>query len=334
MEFNSIVFPAPKPSYTAQNLFGNIIYVPKYQHFSITEIQAMRTSSLSLSRQTITTPANSQKPRHFVFEAPTAIKAKECEFYDQDYVPCLFLPYEPGSTKVLLYFHGNAEDIGIALPLLDVLKSKLKLHVMAMEYPGYGIYEGKPSADKILEDSEHVFGFLTKIMGIRPGDIIVFGRSIGSGPATWLAAKHKVFSLLLMSPYTSIRAVARHLVGRLGQFLVAERFRNVDYIRRVRSPVMIIHGLKDKLVPYEQSQELCENCTVSAMLVVPEEMDHNVFEVNQDFLYPLRRFLEGNDYDPTPRRPGLGKFVAPDRLLIKPILGNRATRQGMFSWLL
>ncbi len=338
MEFNGIIFPAPKPSYTAQDLFGNIIYVPKYSHFSISEIQALRATGMSLTRQPTTTPANSQKPRHFVFDnpAPPVLKSQECEFYERDYIPCLFLPYEPGSTKVLLYFHGNAEDLGIAMPLLELLKSRLRTHVVAMEYPGYGIYEGKPSAERILEDSEHVFCFLTKVLGIRSEDILVFGRSIGSGPATAVAAGHRVFSLFLMSPYTSIRAVARHLVGRLGQFLVAERFRNVDYIARVRSPVLIIHGLKDRLIPFEQAQELCENCQEAASLVLPEDMDHNVFEMNKDLLFPLRNFLERHDYNPTPRGPRLGKLAAPDRLFVKPLLGNRPSqpvRKGFFSWL-
>jgi len=129
MKFNSIIFPSPKPSYTSQSLFGNIIYIPKYKHFSISEIQAFRATGMGLSKQTITTPANSQKPKHFTFDNPPApaFKSQECEFYERDYVPCLFLPYEQGSTKVLIYFHGNAEDIGIALPLLDILKSKLKV---------------------------------------------------------------------------------------------------------------------------------------------------------------------------------------------------------------
>ena len=202
-----------------------------------------------------------------------------------------------------------------------------------MEYPGYGIYEGAPSAEKILEDSDHVFNFLTKMMGIRPSDMILFGRSIGSGPATWLAGKHKVFSLVLMSAYTSIRAVARHLLGRVGQFLVAERFRNIDHIRQVKSPVLIIHGLRDTLIPFAQSQELCENCQVAAALIIPEEMDHNVFEMKQDFLVPIKGFLERNDYNPAPAGSQLGKLNAPDRLFVKPILGNRLDRKNFFSWL-
>ena len=57
------------------------------------------------------------------------------------------MPYVGGSQKLLLYFHGNAEDLGLAWEILDHLRSSLKIHVLAMEYPGYGIYPGPTSAE-------------------------------------------------------------------------------------------------------------------------------------------------------------------------------------------
>jgi len=334
MDFNSLIFPAPMSSYTPQSLFGNIIYVPKYKQFSISDIQAFR-NSYNFAKQVITTPANSQKPKHFCFDNHEAknYRTTEHDFYEKEFVPCLFLPYEPGSTKVLVYFHGNAEDIGLALPLLDILKNQLKVHIIAIEYPGYGIYEGKPSAEKILEDSDFVMSFIIKMLGIKANDIIIFGRSIGSGPATYIASKYKINSLLLMSPYTSIRAVARNIVGRIGQFLVAERFRNIDYIKLAKSPVMIIHGLKDQLIPYTQSQDLCEQCQVSAKLVLPLNMDHNIFDMEQDLLEPLRGFLERNDFEWKPKDRTKGKLLVPERLFVRPISANFNKETGFFSWL-
>ena len=63
------------------------------------------------------------------------------------FIPCLYLPYLGGSSKLLIYFHGNAEDVGLAMELLAFVKDMLKVHVLAMEYPGYGVYEGEPDAD-------------------------------------------------------------------------------------------------------------------------------------------------------------------------------------------
>ena len=76
-------------------------------------------------------------------------------------IPCLYLPYTQGSSKLIIYFHGNAEDLGLAYELLDHLKNSLKVHVLAIEYPGYGIYPGTPSAEAILEDALTVWDYLT-----------------------------------------------------------------------------------------------------------------------------------------------------------------------------
>lgn len=57
-----------------------------------------------------------------------------------DFIPCLFMRYEPGSSKVFLYFHANAEDLGRAYKLLTYVHKYLQMHVIAMEYPGYGVY--------------------------------------------------------------------------------------------------------------------------------------------------------------------------------------------------
>ena len=59
----------------------------------------------------------------------------------------MFLAYHRGSSKLLIYFHGNAEDVGLAYDFLDNLRCSLMVHILAIEYPGYGIYRGDPSAD-------------------------------------------------------------------------------------------------------------------------------------------------------------------------------------------
>lgn len=144
---------------------------------------------------------------------------------EKDYIPCLFLPYSQGSSKVLMYFHGNAEDLGQAYQLLNHIRNTLKIHVLAMEYPGYGIYPGTPSAKTILEDSNTVFDYIVEQLNWRSKDIILFGRSLGTGPATELAASKEPGALLLMSAYTSIRGVVKNISGYFTQYLIAERFK-------------------------------------------------------------------------------------------------------------
>ena len=68
------------------------------------------------------------------------------EASSKEFIPCLYLPYSQGSSKVMMYFHGNAEDLGQAYQLLNHIRNTLKIHVLAVEFPGYGIYPGTPSA--------------------------------------------------------------------------------------------------------------------------------------------------------------------------------------------
>lgn len=58
-----------------------------------------------------------------------------------DHIPCLYLPYDDGSNKLILYFHGNAEDVGLAFDMLFLIGQRLQMHVLAVEYPGYGLYK-------------------------------------------------------------------------------------------------------------------------------------------------------------------------------------------------
>ena len=127
-----------------------------------------------------------------------------------DFIPCMLLKYAKGSSKLFLYFHANAEDLGRAAKFLTYIHIYLKMHVLAVEYPGYGIYEGETaSAEKIVQDADIVYNFLTKTLMWKEQDIIVCGRSIGSGPACYLSSHYKPASLVLISPHTSIRGIVK-----------------------------------------------------------------------------------------------------------------------------
>ena len=123
------------------------------------------------------------------------------------FIPCAFFPYMHGSSKILLYFHGNAEDLGIAAHLLEHLRITLRVHVLAVEYPGYGLYSREePTEATILEDATTVYRYLIMTLGWKENDVLLYGRSMGSGPAVYLASEHRPGCLILMSAYTSICA--------------------------------------------------------------------------------------------------------------------------------
>lgn len=205
-------------------------------------------------------------------------------------IPCLFLQFAEGSSKLIIYFHGNAEDLGLSYDILDTLKSVLHVHVLAVEYPGYGVYTGSPNAQSILNDAECVYDFVIGL-GFKPENIIVFGRSIGSGPATYLARNRKICCLMLMSPYTSIKQAAKNIAGKLGERLVKERFENIKNMPFITCPTFLVHGLQDTVIPYHHSQKLHDLCKGPSSLFLPSKMSHNNFDYCDDLILPIATFL-------------------------------------------
>jgi esterase/lipase len=114
----------------------------------------------------------------------------------------------------MLYFHANAEDLGRAHKFLSYVYLYLKLHILAIEYPGYGVYKDErdrdgATAEKIFTDAECVYKFLRDTIRWKESDMLICGRSIGSGPACQLASRFKPAGLILVSPHTSIRGVVK-----------------------------------------------------------------------------------------------------------------------------
>jgi len=155
------------------------------------------------------------------------------------------------------------------------------------------MYSSTASTDmRILEDSEAVYDFLVTKLRIDPSDLILFGRSIGSGPAAYLASRKPVGALVLMSAFTSIRAVVKDLAGKWATYLIKERFNNLEYISKVLCPTFLVHGVRDSLIPFKHSQDLHSLCKAPCELLLPKAMDHVEFDFFADFTTPLILFLQ------------------------------------------
>ena len=108
--------------------------------------------------------------------------------------------------------------------------------------------------DVVLQDALCVYDYLVERLGVAHEDIILFGRSLGSSPSCFIAKERpRVGALILMSPFKSLREVAKDRVGQLLSYLLAERYRNIELIEQVVCPVLIIHGLNDSLIDISHS---------------------------------------------------------------------------------
>lgn len=278
MDFNFLVFPSPKPSYTHSSMFGSVLYIPADPY------QWEMTPPLVPFHQTAALAAN---------ESACAVHGA----YKAHCVPCLFLPAKIPSNKILLHFHGNSEDAGGSKPLAATLRSYLNVNVLVVEYRGYGVYKGSPSASSVLSDADLVFTYLVCALRFRPEDVVVFGRSIGSAPACYLSSKYSVHSLILMSAFTTLREVAKGIVGPLLKYMITDRFNNTEWLKTAKCPVFLVHGDMDKFVNAKHALELCKAVKGKRKLHIAKTMTHDTLNAIADFITPLMAFYKEIGYE-------------------------------------
>ena len=222
------------------------------------------------------------------------IPAKENKNKEKCYIPCLFMRSSNKLCKnFILFFHGNAEDIFLSQSMAEGLWEKLDMNIIIIEYPGYSIYPGEPNAKKILENTDIVYDFIKNEFNIEDKNIFIFGRSIGTGPAIYLASIRKPNALFVVSSFTSIRTVAGNIVGPL-KYLVKDRFLSKDYIKNVSCPTFFIHGKSDPLIPYEETLALIDMCKCKKDSLLPNHMTHNDFDLESDITEPINKFVAEN----------------------------------------
>ncbi len=134
---------------------------------------------------------------------------------------------------------------------------QLNVNVMAYEYSGYGKATGSPSEANCYADIDAAFKYLVETKKVVPKRIVLYGRSVGSGPTCYLGERLSkegtpVGGLILQAPILSIYRV----VLPLRFTLCGDMFPNVDRVPHIESPIFVIHGTRDEIVPFEHGQEL------------------------------------------------------------------------------
>ncbi len=178
----------------------------------------------------------------------------------------------PNAQFTLLLSHGNAEDLGRIRAWCDYLKLS-GFSVLAYDYEGYGTSDGTPTEAAANRDELAVYDYLKTTLRISPNHIIAMGKSLGSGPATYLASKEPVAGLVLQSPYTSTFRVMTHY-----RILPFDKFANYRIIDRVQCPILIIHGTADSMIPIWHGEELYKLANEPKFHLWVDGANHNDLE--------------------------------------------------------
>jgi fermentation-respiration switch protein FrsA (DUF1100 family) len=168
-----------------------------------------------------------------------------------------FIPRE-NAIATLLIFHGNGGNIGDRVSWFEMLHA-LGVHVMAIDYRGYGLSEGEPFEEGLYRDARAAYQWWERQR--RPGGekLILFGESLGGAVAVHLAADVSPSALIIQSTFTSARDMAKTMfpIGLLQPF-VNVHFDSAAAIAGVMCPKLIIHGTDDSIVPFRLGKTLFE----------------------------------------------------------------------------
>jgi pimeloyl-ACP methyl ester carboxylesterase len=127
-------------------------------------------------------------------------------------IPAFFIE-RPNAQVTILFSHGNAEDLGMIYDWFNDLARVLRVNIMAYDYTGYGKSSGVPNEESCYADIEAAFQYLLEVRRVQPEQIVLYGRSLGSGPSCYLASKsardgQSVGGVILQSPLLSAYRVA------------------------------------------------------------------------------------------------------------------------------
>lgn len=214
------------------------------------------------------------------------------ETEDHERINALYF-FKPRSKSVVLYFHGNGGSLDSWQTLApDFLK--LNLNLMIIDYRGYGKSTGSFSEKGFYRDAEAAFGFLLQKKNYSENQIILFGRSIGSGVATEMAVRHPhVKALILETPFTRLVDLAQEkMPWTLPHLFLRFRFNNLSRLKKLSVPLLIIHGTDDEIIPYSNGQELFESYRGPKEFLSIKGGNHNNLSDFTEHDLGIERFLQ------------------------------------------
>ena len=156
----------------------------------------------------------------------------------------------PQARYTILYSHGNAEDIGLILSMLNEIR-EYGFSVLAYDYQGYGTNEGKPSEENAYQDADAAYAYLVGRLGIPSARIIALGRSLGGAVAVDLASRQPLGGLIIESSFLSAYRVLTQI-----PLFPLDKFQSAAKLKKVLCPVLVIHGTADEVIAFRHGEAL------------------------------------------------------------------------------
>lgn len=177
----------------------------------------------------------------------------------------------------ILLCHGNGENVSSLADELDFLRQRYHANVFAFDYRGYGHSQGRPFEAGILADGEAAQRWLAERTGQEPGQIVLWGRSLGGAVAVHLAARLGAAALVLDRTFSSmVDVAASHYPWLPIRWVLRNRYPSIDKLPSYTGPLIQIHGRPDEVVPYRFAQALfASSPSTNKQFIASENLSHN-----------------------------------------------------------
>ena len=196
---------------------------------------------------------------------------------------------EPSPRGLVIYFGGNAEEVSGQMFDAEQLAP---WSVAAVNYRGYGLSEGDPGEAALATDAVAVYDRLAARGDVDPDRIVIFGRSLGSGVAVQLAARRPVRAVMLISPFDSLRSIARRQYPIVPvSLLLKHPFDSLALAPRIESPLLVLAGDRDTLIPPALSRRLHDAWAGPKRWELVPGADHNDISSHPRYWPAMREFL-------------------------------------------
>ena len=196
------------------------------------------------------------------------------------------------NKKTLVFFHGNAGDLTNRIYKLNLIKD-FDINFLIVAYRGFSGNKGKPSEVGLYEDAQSILKWLIK-QKITEDQIIIYGESLGTGVTIEVAQNKKFAGIILESPFTSMVDAGKFYYPYLPvSLLLKDRYETIKKLENINSPILIMHGKKDKIVPFYMGEKIYSLANEKKSKYFTEYDDHMMeFDIKlntaiKDFLKSL-----------------------------------------------
>jgi fermentation-respiration switch protein FrsA (DUF1100 family) len=198
------------------------------------------------------------------------------------------------ARATVLFFHGNAGNLSHRTDMIQTL-ARLDANVLIVGYHGYGKSEGEPSEAGLYLDADAAYAYLTEQRGVLPTRLVVFGESLGGGPAIDLASRKPCAGLIVQSSFTSIGDMASHTLPFFPTgWLMRSKIDNLAKIQKIVVPKLFFAAKADEIVPYKQTRRLFEAAGEPKTWVEFDGCGHNdlFWKKRREWAEAIREFLD------------------------------------------